>query len=173
MENRDNHQNMSMSDKRDPIEILKWEHNEGLKHLSRLENATESLQHNGFSAEAFEEIADSIRWINTDVRRHTEKEEKYLLPLLDRHVVGLPDIVRNEHRELRSAFGQLLDAVQDVEEGKIRGSTIQEIVQIATMIVELMRKHIATEDNLLFPMTKEILTTQEYSDLKQLLAFER
>lgn len=162
-----------MNNQRDPIEILRKEHVEGLKHLALLENATESLRHNGFSAEAFEQIAESIRWMNTDVRRHTEREEKYLLPLLDRHVIGLPDIVRNEHRELRSAVGQLLNSVQEVEEGKIRGSTILEIVQIATLIVELMRKHIATENNLLFPMTKEVLTAREYDDLKQLLAFGR
>lgn len=162
-----------MSSRRDPIEILKREHTEGLTHLARLENATESLRRNGFSAEAFEQIAASIRWIDTDVRKHIEKEERYLLPLLDRHVVDVPEMIRNEHRELRSAFTQLLQTVEDVEEGQIRGSILQELVQIATVIVDLMRRHIETENTLLFPLVQKVLTSQEYEDLQHMILFQR
>jgi hemerythrin-like domain-containing protein len=154
-----------MQNDRDPIGALQREHEAGLQRLTRLENAAEAIRTTGFSAEAFEEIADVIRWFNTDVRRHTEQEEHCLFPMMELHVAGLPEVLRSEHRELRSASGLLLQTVNEVEEGRIRGSSIQEVVQISKLIVELMRNHIAKENNLLFPLAKEVLTPVEYGQL--------
>src|SRR3990167_7474660 len=66
----------SMSIRRDPLDLLKKEHEEGQKHLERLGSAADSIKINGFSVEAFEEIVDAVRWMNTDVRRHTDRSEE-------------------------------------------------------------------------------------------------
>jgi len=155
----------SMSIRRDPLDLLKKEHEEGQKHLERLGSAADSIKINGFSVEAFEEIVDAVRWMNTDVRRHTDWEEKHLFPLIERHTSELPEQMRNDHRELRSSFTQLLDIVREIEEGKMRGSSIHEIVQISYVIVELMRSHIQKENDHLFPLAQKMLTIKEYDEL--------
>ena len=71
-------QGMDMEFSKDPLKILLDEHQEGLQHLARLEQAAESIQANGFSAEAIEEIIEAVRWMNNDVREHILREEKYL-----------------------------------------------------------------------------------------------
>ena len=149
----------------DPIKVLIREHNEGLLRLAVLENAAESIKMNGFSPEAFEQIAETIRWMNTEVRRHTEIEEKFLFPLIDRHIRPLADQVRGEHRDLWDLFNDLLRAVKEVEEGRLHGTSIRDIVAIAKSIVELLRTHVRREDTLVFPAVKQLLTKDEYDEL--------
>lgn len=149
----------------DPIKVLIREHNEGLQRLAVLENAAESIKLNGFSAEAFEQIAETIRWLNTEVRRHTQIEEKFLFPLIDRHMRALADQVRGEHRDLWDLFNDLLHAVKDVEEGRLHGTSIRDIVAIVRSIVELLRAHVRREDTMVFPAVKQLLTKDEYDEL--------
>src|SRR3990172_6911614 len=100
------HQGIDMKLSKDPLKILLQEHQDGLEHLARLEQAAESIQANGFSAEAIEEIIEAVRWMNNDVREHIVIEERYLFPAIERHGSDLPDSMRNDHHELRGAFSQ-------------------------------------------------------------------
>jgi hemerythrin-like domain-containing protein len=149
----------------DPIKVLIQEHTEGLQHLAVLENASESIKLNGFSPEAFEQIAETIRWLNTEVRKHTQIEEKFLFPLIDRHMRSLADQVRGEHRDLWDLFNELLQAVKEVEEGHLHGTSIRDIVAIAKSIVQLLRAHVRREDTMVFPAVKQLLTKNEYDEL--------
>jgi hemerythrin-like domain-containing protein len=164
---KDTQQDTKRNAPRDPIELLRKEHGEGLKHLERLGNAADSIKANGFSVEAFEEIVNAVRWMNTDVRRHTDREEKYLFPLIERHSSNLPELMRGEHRELGTAFTQLLDIVREIEEGRVRGSSIYEVVQLSYLIVDLMRIHINRENQFLFPLAKKLLSSSEYEALTE------
>jgi hemerythrin-like domain-containing protein len=146
----------------DPIEALMHEHELGLHQLGLMADAAKSIQVNGFSAGAFQTIADAIRFIGTEIRRHNEKEERLLFPLIDRHVSGPPSAMRQEHRELWRAFNELLKSVRDVEDGRIHGSSIRELVQMVNFIVEHLRDHIDKENTVLFPMAKQVLTEEEY-----------
>ena len=150
---------------RDPLEILRHQHEEGMRHLLLLENAAESIKASGFSAEAFEQIAESIRWMNTEVRRHTKFEEQYLFPLIDRHMKNLAEQMRGDHRDLWDSFSELLDKVKEVEEGRLHGTSIREVVAIAFSIVEQMRAHIRRENTVLYPAMKQLLTEQESRSL--------
>ena len=155
------HQGMDMELSKDPLNILLQEHQEGLQHLARLEQAAESIQANGFSAEAIEEIIEAVRWMNNDVREHILREERYLFPVIERHGSELPESMRNDHHELRGAFSQFMEIVQEIERGRMRGSSIHEIVQISLHIVTIMRSHITRENELLFPLAKRLLSVEE------------
>lgn len=143
------------------------EHEECLKYLARLHNAAEYIRTNGFSFEAYSQIAETIRFIDTVVRQHDEKEEKYLFPLMDRHVVGPPQSLRSEHRELWFAFRQLLRTVEDIEEGRLHGTSIAELVQSAEAVVEVLTSHITKENEVVYPMAKQVMTKEEYGQLKE------
>jgi len=151
----------------DPIDILMKEHEECLKYLARLHNAAGYIKSNGFSFEAYSQIAETIRFIDTVVRQHDEKEEKYLFPVMDRHIVGPPQSLRSEHRELWFAFRQLLRTVEDIEEGRLHGTSIAELVQSAEAVVEVLTSHIAKENEVVYPMAKQIMTKEEYCQLKE------
>ncbi|MBM4165319.1 MAG: hemerythrin domain-containing protein [Ignavibacteria bacterium] len=162
-----NYYSSVMSFHSDPIETLVKEHDDALKQLNILNNAAMSIKVNGFSAEAFEKIAKTIRYIGTEMRKHDEKEERFLLPLLEKHVSGPSSAMRNEHRELWAAFSQLLQLVHNAEEGKITGRSISDLVRSSIFIVELSTTHIAKENNVLFPMVKQVLSQEEYEQLKR------
>jgi hemerythrin-like domain-containing protein len=157
----------------DPVTILEEEHKEGLLHLTRLENAADSIHANGFSAEAFEEIIDAVRWMNVDVRAHINREEQYLFPVIERYGTDLPELLRHEHRELRTSFSQFFEIVREIEQGRMRGSSIHEVVQISLHIVNIMRSHILRENLELFPLAKRLLTTEELTQLATRLAHGR
>ena len=150
----------------DPIELLMKEHEEGMKYLRQLGNAADYIKANGFSFEAFEQMAEAIRFIDTDIRRHNEKEEQYLFPLLERHVDGPPQVMRSEHRELWKAFNKLRECIKDMENLHIYGTSIPELVQCANTVVDLLGNHIAKENEVLFPMAKNVLTDAEYDRLR-------
>ena len=151
----------------DPIECLLREHDEGMKHLAILENAADYIKTHGFSVEAFNQIGESIRFIDAEIRRHNEKEEQYLFPLLERHLNGPSKVMRNEHRLLWGEFNRLQTCVHDIEEGRVRGSSITELIQLSKTIVDLLRNHIEKENKVLFPMAKQVLTDGEYETLRE------
>lgn len=156
-----------MASSKDPVEIFLEEHREGLQHLARLEQAAASIQANGFSTEAIEEMIEAVRWMNTDVRAHILQEERYLFPMIERHGSDLPEAMRNDHHELRGAFSQFMEILQEIERGRMRGSSIHEIVQISLHIVTTMRNHINREDKLLFPLAKRLLSPEEMALVAQ------
>lgn len=148
-----------------PIDLLQHEHDKGMQQLSMLENAANSIRAHGFSPEAFEQIAATIRWMNTEVRRHTQIEERFLFPLVEPHMKSLAEQVRGEHRDLWDSFSDLLETVREVEEGRLHGTSIRDVVTIAQTIVELMRAHIKRENTILFPAIRQLLTEDEYKKL--------
>ena len=149
----------------DPILILMKEHEEGLRYLKQLKEAAEQIKTNGFSFEAFENLAQAIRYIDIEIRRHNENEEKYLFPLMERHLNGSSEVMRSEHRELWRAFNSLRTCVKDVEDMKIYATTIRDLVRCSESIVELLTSHITKENDVLFPMAIRILTKEEYRQL--------
>src|SRR5512140_663243 len=94
-----------------PLALLMGEHEQALQELNKMAVAAKSIQTSGFSAEAFQQIADAIRYIGSVVRKHNEKEEQFLFPKMDRHINGYQSLMRHEHRELWGAFNELLKSV--------------------------------------------------------------
>ncbi len=154
----------------DPIELLVKDHEETLAQLEKMSSAAKSIQANGFSGPAFLQIAEAIRYIVNEVRRHNFKEEQYLFPLMDRHGNGTLLAMRQEHRELWRAMDELLLTVNDVEDGRIRGSSVRELVQSVFYVVDHLRNHIVKENSDLFPTVKRLLTEGEYDQLRKDIA---
>ena len=81
---------------------------------------------------------------------HHQREEEVLFPALEHlGIGGPPAVMRSEHVELR----RLKHAVQDLA----NGADAQALVMAARGLVEMLREHIAKEDNVLYPMAFELL----------------
>lgn len=154
----------------DPIETFRKENEETLGILSQLGSAAEVIKENGFSFDAFEQIVNVVEFIDDKVRRHTEKEEKYLFPLMERHINGRTQTMRIEHKELWRAFSMLKDCVKDVEELRVHAMTVRDLVGSSRTIVEYLTKHIQKENGDYFPHAREILTQAEYEQLRTEIA---
>jgi hemerythrin-like domain-containing protein len=149
----------------DPLDLLKSEHTELLLELKKIASAAASIQDNGFSAQAFQQIADTTRRIDSRARRHGDIEDHYLFPLLEKHSGESPVTVRHERREMWRVFNELLKAVKDVEDGRIHGTTVRELLQLAHTVDEEFRHHFEKEDTVIFPLARRLLTPTEYAQL--------
>jgi hemerythrin-like domain-containing protein len=146
------------------------EHDQGLLYLGQLSEAVEDIRSHGFSVAAFIRIGEAIAFIDTTIRRHNEKEEEILLPLIGRHLPDSPREIRREHRALWAVFAELRKHVQDIEDGRLRGSAITDLMQSACAVVEVLRDHIIKENEELFPAAKVLLTGEEYRELAEGIA---
>jgi hemerythrin-like domain-containing protein len=151
----------------DPFKILTKEHEASLSHLERMSNAVEHIRVKGFSYEAFVQISKAIRFIGTATRSHNQREEKYLLPLLDLHANGTSRTILYERREIWRAYHDLLKCVEDIEEGRVHARIVHDLVQSATSLIELLSKQIARENEDLFPQAMRLLTPMEYHQLSE------
>jgi hemerythrin-like domain-containing protein len=149
----------------DPLEILQEEHERGLLYADKLREAADDIRTHGFSTAAFSRIGEAILFIDTEMRRHNEKEEQYLLPLIEPHIPESPKEVRREHRALWTAFKELRRHIEDIEDGRLRGTAITDLVESALLIAEILGEHIAMENNVLFPEVKRLLNADEYERL--------
>ncbi len=149
----------------DPLAILMEEHHHAIKQLLKLEKAVGSMNDSGFNRDAFEVLAETIRFFERDFRKHDQKEEQLLFPMLEKHQPGITIAYRSEHRELWGEFNHLLSCVHDVEDGRLRGSSRVELVESAKRLIDLLRTHIINENTFLFSQTKNLLTPEELHTL--------
>lgn len=154
----------------DPLEILQKEHADGLRLLERMESAALSIERSGFSAVAFDHIKQAMKKINISFRRHMEKEEHFLFPLLARHSEDPARTVHTAHWELWRSYNDLLLCVKDVEEGRIHGKSIIELLRGMKYFIEEFRLHIEHEASVIFPLVKKLLTKDEYAELRASMA---
>jgi len=149
----------------DAIALLRLDHAECVRHIARLETASDSIRLRGFSAIEFGNIVEAVEYIDTTIRTHQETEERYLVPLLERHAPELCTRIRDEHKHLWSAFGKLLRSVRDIQDGRIYGTSINELTSTATIMAKLLHTCINDEETILFPAMKRLLTPNEYGQL--------
>src|SRR5262249_40531710 len=98
---------------------------------------------------------------------HHGKEENCLFPALFRkglpREVGPVAVMLSEHEEGRREIAGMRDAVAASERGDRAGSG--RVVHHARADVELLRDHIAKENNVLFPMADGVMNAAEQAEL--------
>lgn len=154
----------------DPIEYLLNEHAVGREVLSTLEEAVNSIEKIGFTADAFKKIVGAVEFIGSKLKVHYDMEDQHLYPLLQRRAVSSQNVTRHERREMWQSFKELTISVKDIEDGKVHATTIRELIKTARAVVEYFRNHIEREEEIVFPMVKRLLTPDEYADLAKEIA---
>jgi hemerythrin-like domain-containing protein len=132
----------------DPLRRLEAEHRDALAALLRLELAALALEHGAPPEPHLDTVREVLAILTTAVRAHNDSEEAALFPLLADQAPSA--VFVDEHRELRALEQRLareLDGPRDR----------QALAATALAIVELLRAHIAREDEVLFPMARALL----------------
>lgn len=140
------------------VEILGAQHQEVLQELRKVESLLgDAAQHQA--------VAQFAAFLEGDVLAHFGIEEQALFPVLGRHLPpsGGPLAVMNaEHESFRDLLHGLGSAVRDGDGERERAC--------ARNIIDLLRAHIAKEDNVLFPMAMRLLSPDEQREVDALAA---
>jgi hemerythrin-like domain-containing protein len=143
---------------KDPILYLREEHDHALGALDRLERGANNL---GSASDALGTISDAVRFVDHEVRRHNEREEKVLFPRLEGEE-GPVEMMLHEHRELWESLdrlqGHLHTAIMDPNGGAAYFGGIRDE---SLKIVSILRTHIEKENQILFRMADEMISPED------------
>lgn len=141
-----------------PTEVLVEEHRVIERVLAALETAADRLAAGEpISSEFFLRAADFIRGFADGCHHH--KEEDVLFPALT--AAGIPNeggpvgVMLFEHEEGRRFTAAMRAGAERLKSGD--ASARDEVVRNARGYVELLRDHIAKENNVLFPMADQVI----------------
>lgn len=137
------------------LEELSAEHKKILKQLEELEAAVKKPKIDKSKIKEFLDFTKNF------AEPHHQKEEKVLFPALEKK--GIPKeggpigMMLLEHKTKRGYVKKLQKALVKDEE--------EEIKEYAQSIVSLLTDHIYKEENILYPCAKDVLTTNELTNL--------
>lgn len=139
----------------DPIAALYDEHEAALRELERLRLAASRLEEPG----SIEEIEKALRFLETEIRAHNQWEEDHLFPKLELYTGphGPCMVMRSEHRQLWGLYDHLEPVLAVVKQGTAGPEERAQLSRLALSIVDLLVQHIAKENQILFPMAKQML----------------
>jgi hemerythrin-like domain-containing protein len=136
------------------------EHRATLRALERLEAAAEALAQGDAPASALRAVGEVCAHLTSAVRRHYDNEERALFGQIAEEAPVTPFV--DEHRTLRRLEAEL--------EAALNGPTPdQDVPPVAQSLVALLRAHIEREDQILFPMAREILGPEGLAEAARLL----
>lgn len=154
-----------------PTEILMEEHKAILRLLEVLRKISAKLQ-NGSSVnvEALEKAVDFIRTFSD--KCHHAKEEYVLFKFMEER--GMPryggpiGVMLMEHDQGRNYVSKMAEAVEEIKNGKDAG---EKYAENALNFADLLSQHIHKEDNILYPMSEQMM--EEGDEEKLLEEFEQ
>ncbi|HEY4716553.1 MAG TPA: hemerythrin domain-containing protein [bacterium] len=142
-----------------PTEILMEEHKAILKLLDALVRVSEKLR-NG-SAVNIELLEKAVDFIRTFADKcHHAKEEHVLFRFMEENGIpthgGPVGVMLMEHDQGRGYVKNMADAVMEIKQGS-DGASIK-YADNAVSFATLLSQHIDKEDNILYPMSEQMMT---------------
>ena len=132
----------------DVLVRFSMEHEQALAALDRLQRAATALDHGDPAEPHLRTVREVCETMCTTVWEHNDNEERALFPLLGEDASCEP--FRQEHQVLRELEHRLHTALD--------GPTPErDIPPVAHALVDLLRAHIQREDEVLFPLARELL----------------
>lgn len=166
----------------DAVDHLLAEHREIMGGFEPLRRAVAALEARGEAAiaEALPALAAAARLMATRLRAHARKEDDALFPALERvfgEGAGATAVMRDEHREIHAhaeRFRATLRELEEVEHPAIlaggaelaalaagAGAGAARLAAAARGVLDLLDAHFAKEEEVLFPMAREVLPPEE------------
>lgn len=150
-----------------PIHILSEEHRLLLEFASHLTSYARQLND---EPDAAGEVAQQLkRFVQPfkDSQSHYEREENVLFPYLEKHgVTEPPAIMWTEHDKIRQIEKDLY-RLTGMDADVLLTDHIQELVEVALALAEMLSSHFRKENNILFPTSLKVMGADEWRDVKQ------
>lgn len=146
------------------IHTLMAEHDRILGFLEELGRINKTLQKVGSLDKAkkgSKELLDIVKHL-IEAEPHHQREEEVLFPELEkRGILGPPEMMRMEHKELRSKKEELLKIVQSRNKTNFNIKTLDKVINF---IISTLEEHIYKENNILYPMALELIEEKDIWD---------
>ncbi len=152
-----------------PVHSFMEEHKiilESLKELSALVAGlpqAESLKAWGENLDRLKDVAHHL----VEAESHHQREEEALFPKLEKHDIAEPgNIMKMDHVEFRKrkqALYQIAHNVEDYEFDEFR----KRVVELAEYLARELEGHIFKEDNIIYQIALQTLTSQEWQEVKK------
>ncbi|HEY3215840.1 MAG TPA: hemerythrin domain-containing protein [Candidatus Eisenbacteria bacterium] len=166
---------------RDPIRRLLDEHRAIMAEVEGLRRATRVLAERGEAAVAETlPVLESVgRMMATRLLEHARREDEALFPAVEKalgHAGGPTAVMREEHRRIHAEaarFRETLRELNEIEHPAIvaqgaalrqmtaRGAGADALRDTAEQIIRLLDLHFGKEEDILFPMAREVLSAEE------------
>ena len=150
----------------DPLVVLEHQHARALGFLREIDDAARSIREKGFTAGAFESIAGVAVVARDYLGRHIELEEEHLFPAVAKSDPAALKLFREEHRTIRGLLEKLFALVRDIEGGRIRGSSVVDLLRTVRELVALFRRHMIHENDIIYPLIRETLGPAEIARIR-------
>jgi len=149
-----------------PVDELMDEHRLIERVLDAMEARLNEARSAGFQAEFFEQALDFFA--NFADGRHHYKEEQALFPALrDKGVPvegGPIGVMLHEHDQGRACLKGIRDCLPAARAGST--DAIEAVLAYAGEYIQMLRRHIWKEDNVLFRMASQVLSAGEVEGLR-------
>lgn len=152
-----------------PVHTLMEEHKVILEFVDKLKEVVKSLK----SAKDFSKVGEEIEMLKhiaehlIEAEKHHQREEDVLFPALEKAgVTEPPEIMREEHKELRVQKRALDKTAREWKKLQYPEFT-KKVSAAAQYIVSELPNHIYKEDNILYPMALEVVPGDKWPDIKK------
>jgi iron-sulfur cluster repair protein YtfE (RIC family) len=162
---------------KDPIQHLLEEHVEIMREVAGLRSAVAELEAGGESAlPAVRGRLESVaRMMTTRLAVHARKEDEVLFPAVEVMLgegFGPTAVMREEHRQIHGEAARFRETLRELNEvehpaivagGKALGRLARsggavDLARTAAEIVNLLDRHFAKEEQILFPLCRQMLS---------------
>ncbi|MFW6138441.1 MAG: hemerythrin domain-containing protein, partial [Spirochaetota bacterium] len=148
---------------------LMEEHRVILNNLGELASIINRMKRiNGY--EGLSEDLEKLKNIShhlVEAEKHHQREEQALFPMLEKHgIVEPPEIMKQEHELLKSKKKELAHAAHHHQDYNFMEFK-KKVIQTGEYLVSELQNHIFKEDNILYQMALQVITTEEWNEVKQ------
>jgi hemerythrin-like domain-containing protein len=144
----------------DPIQHLLEDHEKVLEVLDDFELAIVDLL-GSCRAQAVQRLRDGLEILELEVHAHGKLEESILYPTLGRHLPAQTiETLAAEHTDIRWAMDLLASGLR-----RGKDAPVTELHWYAVAVVDLLRRHMEREGDVLFGLVSHVLSGSEYETL--------
>ncbi len=158
------------------LDALKREHERILDNIGLLRAASLCLKLGTLTPESairekgIDHLSKVLKFIDTDVRLHFQREEELLFPALEKHI-GVEKsptrLLLEEHGQVWQLYDRLREKLVELQgdEREPSDAVPAEVQDLSSHIERLLREHIRKEDESLFPLAKSLLSEKELEEI--------
>lgn len=152
-----------------PIHTLMEEHKMILDFIDKLQKTTDKIE----SAKYFNDVPEELEMLKhiaehlVEADKHHQREEEVLFPMLEKFgVTEPPEIMREEHEELKPKKKELYKTAKDHKDISYR-RFVRKVKEIAEYLTKELPDHIYKEDNILYPMAIQVIPGEKWKEIKE------
>ena len=152
-----------------PIYTLMEEHKMILDFIEKLKEVVKKIE----AAKSFDRISKELEMLEhiaehlVEADKHHQREEEVLFPMLEKFgVTEPPEIMKEEHEELKPKKKELYKTAKEYKEMSYP-EFIRKVKELAEYLIKKLPDHIYKEDNILYPMAIQVIPKEKWKEIKK------